>query len=115
MRPEELKELIVTLRELNASYKEMGNAMKGVVNETKFLKRLIGDPNPEAQRSWLIAAGIALIAFPDPTISDLIGAILVAAGLAKSRMKQPSIVDAYKAFHGTVRELNEIRWEFHTL
>jgi len=109
-----LKNLIVTLRELSASYKEMGKSMKGVVNETKFLKRLIGDSNPEAQRSWLIAAGIALIAFPDPTISDLVGAIMVVAGLAKSRMKQPSIVDAYKAFQGTVKELNEIRWELHT-
>jgi len=115
MRPEELKNLVITLRELNASYREMGNAMKGVVNETKFLKRLIGDPNPEAQRSWLIAAGLALIAFPDPTISDLIGAILVAAGLMKNRMKQLSILDVYKAFQGTVKELNEIRWELHTL
>jgi len=115
MRPEELKELVVTLRELSASYKETGNLMKGIINETKFLKRLIGEPNPEARRSWLIAAGIALIAFPDPTISDLLGAILVAAGLAKSRMKQLSILDAYKAFQGTVKELNEIRWELHTL
>jgi len=114
MRPEELKELVVTLRELSASYGEMGNAMKGVVNETKFLKRLIGNPNPEAQRSWLIAAGIALIAFPDPTITDLIGTIMVATGIIKSRMKKLSIVDAYKAFQGTVKELNEIRWELHT-
>jgi len=115
MSPEELKNLVVTLRELSASYEEMGNAMKGVVNETKFLKRLIGESNPEAQRSWLIAAGIALIALPDPTITDLIGTIMVAAGLIKSRMRRLSIVDVYKAFQGTVKELNEIRRELHTI
>ncbi|MEM2936147.1 MAG: hypothetical protein QW231_03105 [Candidatus Bathyarchaeia archaeon] len=115
MRPEELKNLVVALRELSASYKEMGDAMKGVVNETKFLKRLIGETNPENQRSWLIAAGIALIAFPDPTITDLIGTIMVVAGLIKNRMKQLSILDVYKAFQGTIKEINEITQELHTL
>ncbi len=115
MGPEETKKLFVTLRELSASYEEMGNAMKGVVNEANFLKRLIGESSPEARRSWLIAAGIALIALPDPTITDLIGTIMVATGLIKSRMKQLSMIDVCKAFQGTVKELNEIRRELRTL
>jgi len=111
MGPKELKELVVMLRELSASYEEMGNTMKGVVNETKFLKRLIGEPDPRAQHSRLIAAGIALIAFPDPTITDFIGAILVAAGLIKNRMGQITVVDVRREFQEAIGKVENITRE----
>jgi len=120
MKPEELKKLVVTLRERSASYEEMNNEMKKVVNEAKSLKSLIGEPDAETQRSRLISAGIALIALPEPTITDIAGTILIAAGLIKdriikNRMKQLSIVDVYRTFQGTIKELNDIRQELHTL
>jgi len=111
MGPKELKDLVAMLRELSASYEEMGNAMRGVVNETRFLKRSIGEPDPRAQHSWLIAAGMALIAFPDPTITDFIGAILVAAGLIKNRMRQITVVDVRREFQEAIEKVENITRE----
>lgn len=110
MEPSEVKELIATFRELRMSrmnYGRFGNVSKEVVEETKRVKRLIGNPNEEdgAKGSKLVAAGIALIAFPDPTISDLIGAGLVAAGLIQKRMKRTTVVDVYKEFQDAIKNV----------
>ncbi|MEM2915303.1 MAG: hypothetical protein QXH91_07895, partial [Candidatus Bathyarchaeia archaeon] len=79
------KEFLKVLREISQNYKEFGKASAQITNTVKPLKHLIGDSYGETNTngSRLIAAGIALIAFPDPTISDLVGAALVAAGLMK--------------------------------
>lgn len=103
------RELAETLRELTLSYKEFGNALSGVAETAKPLKRLIGEPNAEARArgSRLIAAGVALIAFPDPTITDVIGAALVAAGLIKNRMRQATVADVYKEFRKVYKEIQK--------
>lgn len=93
MRYSEFKELVATFRELRLSYEEFGSISIGVINEVRPLKRLIGEPNEEAKSSWLIKAGMALIAFPDPTISDLMGTALIAAGLIKNRVKRITAID----------------------
>jgi len=107
----ELKETIAALRELRTSRKEFGRALKEVSGEAKRLKHLIGDPDGKDQGSKLIAAGIALIAFPDPTITDLIGGAIVAAGLIKNRMKQATVVDVYKEFHEAFKKIEKTRRE----
>jgi len=111
MNNNELKETIAALRELRKSRKEFNHTLKEVSGETKCLKRLIGDPNEKDQGSRLIAAGIALIAFPDPTISDLIGGAMVAAGLVKNRMRQATVVDVYKEFHEAFKKIEKTRRE----
>ncbi|MDH5390570.1 MAG: hypothetical protein OEX10_05400 [Candidatus Bathyarchaeota archaeon] len=111
MKPNELKELVATFRELSLSHEEFGKALSGVVDIAKPLKRLLGDPNAEAKAkgSRLIAAGMALIAFPDPTISDLIGAALIAAGLI--RTGQITVADVYREFQGGFRKVENITQE----
>jgi hypothetical protein len=59
--------------------------------------------------SCLIRAGITLIAFPAPIISDLVGSAIVAAGLVKRRLKQPTMADVYVEFTDTVKSLERIR------
>jgi len=103
------KELANTLRESTMSYKEFSNMLSGVVNTVKPLKRLIGEPNVEAKSSRLIAAGMALIAFPDPTITDLIGTTLVAAGLMKNRMQRTTVAYVYREFQKVTMKLKDLR------
>jgi len=111
MRPSELKELVATFRELSLSYEEFGSVSSGVVDKVRPLKHLIGEPNVKAKGSWLIKAGMALIAFPDPTVSDFIGAALVAAGLIKNKMKQITAVDVYRKFREVIGKLEDITQE----
>jgi len=113
MRPGELRELAATIRELSRSYEEFGNVLSGVVDTLRPLKRIIGDPNVEAKAegSRMIAAGIALIAFPDPTITDLIGVGLVAAGLLENKMRQITVVDTYREFQEVIGRVGDISRE----
>jgi hypothetical protein len=48
-----------------------------------------------------------LIAFPDPTISDIVGSLMVAAGLIQEGIERRTlrVEDVYKTFHGMFREV----------
>jgi len=65
----------------------------------------------KGNNSFLIKAGLALIAFPDPTVTDVLGSALVAAGLVQLKMKNSKlhVEDVYKAFPKVVKELASIK------
>lgn len=106
-----MKTVIASFRELGLSYKEFCDTLKNAGNDVRPLKRLVGNPFKESIDSWLIKAGVTLIAFPDPTISDLIGATMVAAGLIKRGTRQLTMADVYVEFTDTVKSLEKIRQE----
>jgi len=111
MELSEMKTVIASFRELGLSYEEFCNILRSAADDVRPLKRLIGNPNAEPVDSWLVKTGIALIAFPDPTISDLIGSIMVAAGLVKRRTKQLTMADVRIEFRDVTKSLEEIRHE----
>jgi hypothetical protein len=99
-----MKEIAASIREQSVSYQEFGKITKQCSHETNRLKPLIGKPaEAKLQDSWLIKAGIALIAFPDPTISDFVGCMMIAAGLLKSRTKKYTAADACIEFKETMK------------
>ncbi len=107
MNLEELKTLSGVVQELSVSSIETANAMRG-------FKRELHD----AQGLWrkgtstrLIKIGLALIAFPDPTISDVVGCALVAAGMVQLKMKHSAlhVEDVYKTFPKIIKELTTTR------
>jgi hypothetical protein len=55
----------------------------------------------------LIKIGVALILFPDPTISDIIGTAMVAAGLLHNKVKNSGLFleDVYKTYPHLLKEL----------
>jgi len=83
------------------------------VGTVKPLKSLIGEPDVETgvKGSRLIAAGIALIAFPDPTITDLAGVTMVTAGLIKNKMTQTTAADGYREFRDAIERIRSISQE----
>ena len=103
MTPEELKALTSALQELSLSSKETATAIRGFSNELHYTQRLWR----KGGNSKLIKIGLALIAFPDPTISDVIGCALVAAGIVQLKMKHSAlhVEDVYKTFPQVVKEL----------
>ncbi|MGQ9530263.1 MAG: hypothetical protein ACUVTC_02375 [Candidatus Bathycorpusculaceae bacterium] len=103
MKTEDVKALTDSLKELNESYEELLQAMKETAKEAKAAKNLWR----KGKSSKLIKVGLALIAFPDPTISDILGSALVAAGIVQEGIRRRTIYieDVYKTFQNTLKEV----------
>ena len=110
MKADELKGVASSIRDLSLCYKDFGNVLGGVIDTVKPLKKLVGEPDLEGKGkgSRLITAGMALIAFPDPTISDVVGVSLVVAGTMKNQMKQTTVADMYREFPDLMKELEDV-------
>jgi len=85
----------------------MDTTVRGIVGELRLTQKLWKRGN----NSFLIKAGLALIAFPDPTISDVVGAALIAAGGIQLKLKNStlSIEDVYKTLPKVIKELAAIK------
>jgi hypothetical protein len=104
-----MKEIAASIKEQSVSYQEFGKITRQCSYETNRLKPLIGKPAEAKPRDpWLIKAGIALIAFPDPTVSDLVGCMMIAAGLLKSRTKKYTAVNTCIEFKETMKTLQKL-------
>lgn len=103
MKTDEVKALVDSARELSESCADLAQALKGTIKEAKATKRLWRD----GRKPWLIKIGLALIAFPDPTISDVVGSAMVAAGLVQEGIKRRTlhVDDVYKTFQNTLRDV----------
>ena len=107
MENDEIKTLADALKELNENYIDVIQTMKETTKEVKATKQLWRKGN----NSILIKLGLALIAFPDPTISDIIGTVLVAAGTVQMGIRRRTIYveDVYKTFHDTLKDMWTIK------
>jgi len=106
---EDAREIASSFRELSQRYKEFGKTLKQATKETKDLKPLIGRPGEaRLEDSWLIRAGVALILFPDPTISDLVGSMMVVAGYLKNRTKKNTAANVVAEFYDTAKSLQKL-------
>lgn len=103
MRKEETDVFINAVNEWRESCDDTIGALRTTMIVAKNAKRLWRNE----KRSWLIKAGLALIAFPDPTISDVAGTFLVAAGLVQEGIKRRTlhVDDIYKTLGQTLKEV----------
>jgi hypothetical protein len=108
MKTSDMKATVDALNELNESYVDLIQAMKGTIKEVKTTRQLWRD----GKKSRLIKLGLALIVFPEPTpISETIGTFLVAAGAVQAGIRRRTIYveDAYKSFKDTLKEMRTIK------
>jgi len=107
VKREEAQDFVEVLRQLSLSRKEtantVGTLMRSFTAELRSTQKLW----VRGQKSFLIKAGLALIAFPDPTITDILGSALLAAGIMQLKMKRSAlhVEDVYKTFPQVVKEL----------
>lgn len=103
MKTDEVKKLASTLNELNESYIDFLQSMKESVKEVKATKKLWKN----GEKPWLIKFGLALILFPDPTISDVVGSLLVAAGTVQEGIRRRAlhVEDIPKTFQSIMKEI----------
>ena len=106
MKPEQIKNATKALNELNESYIDLLDAIKGTANTAEATKKLLHEGN----NSRLIKIGVALIMLPEPTpISETVGACFVAAGAVQKRIQSRAIYleDITKTFKNTLKDVLE--------
>lgn len=104
MKTKEVETVTNTLRELNESYSDFLNALKGTVKEVKATRKLWRAGN----KSRLIKLGLTLITLPEPTpISETVGTCFVAAGVIQKAIQNRSIYneDVNKTFQKIMKDL----------
>jgi len=103
----DLKALSDALKELNESYNDFMCSMLDTVREVKTAKKLWHD----GQKPWLIKLGLALIVFPEPIVSDVLGSLLIAAGTIQEGIRRHTlhIEDIPKTFQSVLKELKASR------
>ena len=106
-RKNNLEDSVATIKELSECAKETHDLMKGFTQEVKLTKDLWKEHN----KSWLIKAGIILLAFPEPFISDIVGSGLIAAGLLKAKMQSSTLYmeDVGKTFARVFKSVEAAR------
>ncbi len=113
MEERKTKEIVNSISEMSKRREELVKTSELIEVNAKPLKKMIGNAPGETNgnSSKLIAAGIALIAFPDPTVSDILGTSLIAAGVIKNRMKEPTVADVYQEIQKTAKNLRKMERE----
>ncbi len=107
-----MKTIVRELRELGLSFDEIVKLMNEVTKEAKSMRPLWGKSSAEGQKgSQLVKLGVALIAFPIPTvgIKRSLGAMLIAVGMLKERRKHIHVADVYSTFQDVNRELQKLQ------
>jgi len=111
VKPKELNDLTDAIREWALNHAETARIMHGSLHELSKELRSTQKLWRKNDNSVLIKVGLALIALPDPTISDIIGSALVAAGLVQLKIKHSAlhIEDVYKTFPQVIKELGSLK------
>jgi hypothetical protein len=102
MKTAEFKALIASVKELSEDYADLAHSLKGTERDARATKRLWKGGKP-----FLMKAGLALIVFPAPLVSDALGALLLAAGTLQEGIRRQAIYvdDLPKAFQSVMKDL----------
>jgi hypothetical protein len=103
MKTAEFKALIASVKELSEDYADLAHSLKGTERDARATKRLWKGGN----KPFLIKAGLALIVFPEPLVSDALGTLLLAAGTLQEGIRRQAIYvdDLPKAFQSVMKDL----------
>jgi hypothetical protein len=102
MKTAEFKALIASVKELSEDYADLAHSLKETERDARATKRLWKGGKP-----FLMKAGLALIVFPAPLVSDALGALLLAAGTLQEGIRRQAIYvdDLPEAFRSAMKDL----------
>jgi hypothetical protein len=95
-------------KEVKEDYIVLRSSVKSTIREAKSSKEQLWR---EGKKPTLIKVGLALIAFPDPTISDVVGGFLVAAGTVQEAVRRRSLYmeDVPKTLKNVLKDLQSTK------
>lgn len=111
MKTKEYKDLTESIKEMSethiAVHADTTHSITTAANSAGAVAKL----NKSGNKSVLVKAGLALIVFPEPIVSDLLGTTLLAAGAVQEGIKRQAIYldDLPKAFKSVMRDLKSTR------
>jgi len=107
MKTQEAKDVAKSAKEISEDYVVLAESVSTAANGTEAAKKLWKNGN----KNILMKAGLALIVFPEPIVSDLLGSALLAAGAVQEGIRRQSIYldDLPKALKSTLRDLRATR------
>ena len=107
MKPEEFKALTASIKEMSKDRTEIASSVRTATNSASSTRKLWKSGN----KSFLIKAGLALVVFPEPIVSDMVGTTLLAAGAVQEGIKRQSIYldDLPRAFKSAMKELKKTK------
>ena len=111
MSTKELKDLTASIKEMSKNHVEASKDAAGSARTAVHGAGAVNKLYKSGNKSLLIKAGLALIVFPEPVVSDVLGTTLLAAGAVQQGIKRQSIYldDLPKAFKSVMRDLKSAR------
>lgn len=90
--------------ELGDAHADFSKALGDVLKEVKAAE---GRLFKSGGKPWLVRLGLALIAFPEPVLSDLVGTLMVAAGTVQAGLQRHALYvdDVPKVLKNLMRDL----------
>ena len=107
LTPRAAANLSAHLQRRAATCLEVCRNIEDVATTAKSLKRDMGKEDYKSSSSKLIALGVALIAFPEPIISEALGMALITLELLKRKMRKIGIRDVYEETHQAAKCIKE--------
>jgi len=107
----QLRSLIQETREIVRIRGQSYRALEGIPRELDSIESLVEGGQHGELGKKLIDVGVILVAIPEPIVSNIAGATLIAAGLAIKRFHggTMSLADTCTELQRNIRDLNQIR------
>jgi hypothetical protein len=111
MSAKELGKLATTVKEVTQTNVETFNDVKQSMKATQKSAGSVNKLSKSGNKNYLIKAGMALIVFPEPIVSDVLGTSLIAAGLVQEGIRRNSIYleDMPKALKSAMKDLKNAK------
>lgn len=107
MKPEEIKNATKMATKAAVEYSENQKETCKALQETRQQAGACRKLSKSGNQSLLIKAGLALVVFPEPIVSDLLGTSLIAAGAIQQGIKRQStyLDDLPKALNSAMKNV----------
>ena len=106
MKAEEFKALTDSVKALSKDRAALANSLSGATRDAEGAKKLWKN----GSKPFLIKAGLALLVFPEPIVSDALGTFLLAAGAVQEGVRRQAVYvdDLPKALKSAMRALKNV-------
>ncbi len=111
MSAKEVGKLTATIKEATQTHLETRNDANQSIKATQNSAGSVNNLSKNANKNYLLKAGMALIVFPEPIVSDILGTTLLAAGAIQEGIRRNSIYldDLPKSFKSAMRDLKNAK------
>lgn len=111
------RQLSRTLKDIASTRGEIIGTAQGMPNPATDVTPLIGKEDQTSLGSKLINAGIVIaVGIPEPIVSDITGAALIATGYTMNRLtSHVTIRDIYTNVSKTTKDIAQLRRELTTI